>query len=101
MTSSDQTPAGGSDRSGRAGTGAGMGQAVRGAWQTLGPLMDLVTPMALRVAATLRLADFMPDDGTGEGAGLGDLAGRAGADPEGPARVLHHPGGERAGTAPV
>ncbi len=38
------------------------------AWQVLGPLMDLVTPMALRVAATLRLADFMPDDGTGDGA---------------------------------
>jgi hypothetical protein len=90
MTSGDQTPAGGGDRSGRAGTDTGTGQAVRGAWQTLGPLMDLVTPMALRVAATLRLADFMPDDGTGEGAVLGDLARRAGADPEALARVLRH-----------
>jgi hypothetical protein len=60
------------------------------AWQVLGPLMDLVTPMALRVAATLRLADFMPDDGTGEGAALGDLAERAGADPEALARLLRH-----------
>jgi 2,7-dihydroxy-5-methyl-1-naphthoate 7-O-methyltransferase len=60
------------------------------AWQVLGPLMDLVTPMALRVAATLRLADFMPDDGTGDGAAPGDLAERAGADPEALARMLRH-----------
>ncbi|HEY1674986.1 MAG TPA: methyltransferase [Streptosporangiaceae bacterium] len=60
------------------------------AWQVLGPLMDLVTPMALRVAATLRLADFMPDDGTGDGAVLGDLAERAGADPEALTRMLRH-----------
>src|SRR6266545_2200547 len=73
MTSDDQTRAGDGGRSGTAGTDAGTGQAVMAAWQALGPLMDLVTPMALRVAATLRLADFMPDDGTGEGAVLGDL----------------------------
>ena len=60
------------------------------AWQALGPLMDLATPMALRVAATLRLADFMPDDGTGEGVVLGDLAERAGADPDALARMLRH-----------
>ena len=89
MTSGDQTPARG-DRSVRGGTDPGTGQAVRGAWQTLGPLMDLVTPMALRVAATLRLADFMPDDGTGDGAAIGDLAERAGADPEALSRVLRH-----------
>jgi 2,7-dihydroxy-5-methyl-1-naphthoate 7-O-methyltransferase len=89
MTSGDQTPAD-SERSKTAGPDAGTGQAVMAAWQALGPLMDLVTPMALRVAATLRLADFMPDDGTGEGAVLGDLAGRAGADPEALARVLRH-----------
>lgn len=88
--SGDQTPAGGSGRSGTAGTDAGPGQAVMAAWQALAPLMDLVTPMALRVAATLRLADFMPDDGTGEGAVLGDLAERAGADPEALARMLRH-----------
>lgn len=31
------------------------------AWRTLGPLMDLITPMALRTAATLRLADLLVD----------------------------------------
>ncbi len=90
MTSGDQTPAAGSGRPGTAGTDAGTGQAVMAAWQALGPLMDLMTPMALRVAATLRLVDFMPDDGTGEGAVLGDLAERAGADPDALARMLRH-----------
>lgn len=37
----------------------------RSAWtsarEVLGPVMDLVTPMALRVAATLRLADLLAD----------------------------------------
>jgi hypothetical protein len=46
--------------------------------------------MALRVAATLRLADFTPDDGAGEGAALDDLAERAGADPDALARMLRH-----------
>jgi hypothetical protein len=90
MTSGNQTPAAGRSRPGTAGTDAGTGQAVMAAWQALGPLTDLVTPMALRVAATLRLADFMPDDGTGEGAVLGDLAGHAGADPAALARMLRH-----------
>ena len=90
MTAGDQTRAGDGGRSGTAGTDAGTSQAVMAAWQALGPLMDLATPMALRVAATLRLADFMPDDGTGEGAVLGDLAERAGADPDALARMLRH-----------
>jgi len=90
MTSGDQTPAAGSGRPGTAGTDAGTSQAVMAAWQALGPLIDLMTPMALRVAATLRLADFMPDDGTGEGVVLGDLAERAGADPDALARMLRH-----------
>jgi O-methyltransferase domain len=90
MTSGDQTPAASSGRSGTPAPDAGTGQAVMAAWQALGPLMDLVTPMALRVAATLRLADFMPDDGAGEGAILSDLAERAGADPEALARMLRH-----------
>ena len=90
MISGDQTPAAGGGRSGAAGTDAGTGQAVMSAWQALGPLMDLVTPMALRVAATLRLADFMPDDGAGQGADLADLAERAGADPDALARMLRH-----------
>jgi 2,7-dihydroxy-5-methyl-1-naphthoate 7-O-methyltransferase len=90
MTSGHKTPAAGSGQPGIAGTDAETGQAVMAAWQALGPLMDLVTPMALRVAATLRLADFMPDDGTGEGAVLADLAERVGADPEALARMLRH-----------
>jgi hypothetical protein len=89
MTSGDQTPGAGSGQP-AAGGDAGAGQAVVSAWHVLGPLMDLVTPMALRVAATLRLADFMPDDGTGDGAAIGDLAERAGADPEALARMLRH-----------
>ena len=90
MTLGDQTPAASSGRSETAGTDAGTGQAVMAAWQALGPLIDLVTPMALRVAATLRLADFMPDDGTGEGTVVGDLAERAGANPDALARMLRH-----------
>lgn len=90
MTSGDQTRAAGGALSGTAGTDAGSIQAETAAWQTLGPLMDLMTPMALRVAATLRLADFMPDDGADEGAALGDLAERAGADPDALARMLRH-----------
>jgi 2,7-dihydroxy-5-methyl-1-naphthoate 7-O-methyltransferase len=70
--------------------GAGSDDAVMGAWGVLGPLMDLVTPMALRVAATLRLADFVPDDGTGDGVAVGELAERAGADPDALARMLRH-----------
>src|SRR5579875_1260409 len=80
MTSKDQAPA----------ADGGTAQAVAAAWRMLGPLTDLVTPMALRVAATLRLADFMPDDGAGDGAGIEDLAERAGADPEALARMLRH-----------
>ena len=91
MTSGDETPAAGSDRSQTASTDAGTGrQEVRTAWQVLGPLMDLVTPMALRVAATLRLADFMPDDGTGEGTPIGELADQAGAHQEALGRMLRH-----------
>ncbi|MEW2352345.1 methyltransferase [Spirillospora sp. NPDC029432] len=65
-------------------------EAMMAAWGTLGPLMDLVTPMALRVAATLRLADFMPDGDGGEGARVEDLAERAGADPDALGRMLRH-----------
>ncbi len=90
MISGDQTPADDGGRPGTAGTHTGTGQAVLSAWQALAPLMDLVTPMALRVAATLRLADFMPDDGTGGGAAIGGLAERAGANPEALARMLRH-----------
>jgi 2,7-dihydroxy-5-methyl-1-naphthoate 7-O-methyltransferase len=67
-------------------TDAGTGEDVLAAWRALAPLMDLVTPMALRVAVTLRLADFMPDGGIA----IADLAERAGADPDALARVLRH-----------
>jgi 2,7-dihydroxy-5-methyl-1-naphthoate 7-O-methyltransferase len=91
MTSDDETQAADTGGAPAEGADAGTGrQAVMSAWQVLGPLMDLVTPMALRVAATLRLADFMPDDATGDGATIGDLAERAGADPEALARMLRH-----------
>jgi len=90
MTSGDETPGADSGLPPAPGAVAGTGQAVASAWQILGPLMDLVTPMALRVAATWRLADLMPDDGTGQGAPIDDLAEQAGADPEALARVLRH-----------
>jgi 2,7-dihydroxy-5-methyl-1-naphthoate 7-O-methyltransferase len=91
MTSDDETQAADTGRAPAKGDAAGTDrQAVMSAWQVLGPLMDLVTPMALRVAATLRLADFMPDDATGDGATIGDLAERAEADPEALARMLRH-----------
>jgi hypothetical protein len=90
MTSGDQVQAAGGSRPGTASTGEGTGQAVAAAWQVLAPLMDLVTPMALRVAATLRLADFMPDDGTGEGTDIDSLAEHAGASQEALVRMLRH-----------
>jgi 2,7-dihydroxy-5-methyl-1-naphthoate 7-O-methyltransferase len=90
MTAGDQAPAADGSRLGTAGADTGTGQGVVAAWQVLAPLMDLVTPMALRVAATLRLADFLPDDGTGEGGDIEDLAERAGANPEALVRTLRH-----------
>lgn len=56
------------------------------AWQVLAPLADLVTPMAVRVAATLGLADLMaqrplsPDE----------MARRSGTDPDALDRLLRH-----------
>src|SRR5699024_1821967 len=58
----------------------------RTGWQILAPLIDLVTPMAVRVAATLRLADLLRD-GT---VPLSRLAESAGCDAEGLARLLRH-----------
>ncbi|MQA84528.1 MAG: methyltransferase [Streptosporangiales bacterium] len=49
-------------------------------------MMDLVTPMAVRVAATLRLADLI-----GNGAvGVDELAERSGTDAEALGRLLRH-----------
>ncbi len=56
------------------------------AWQMLAPVIDLVTPMAVRAAATVRIADFM-------GAGpvsIADLARRSGCDADALERLLNH-----------
>lgn len=58
----------------------------RTGWQILAPLIDLVTPMAVRVAATLRLADLLRDGPVP----LSRLAESAGCDPDGLARLLRH-----------
>ncbi|MFC4015041.1 methyltransferase [Nonomuraea purpurea] len=56
------------------------------AWQLLAPITDLVTPMAVRVAATLRLADLIAD-----GAGnVDELAERTGTDADALGRLLRH-----------
>jgi len=56
------------------------------AWQRLAPVIDLVTPMAVRAAAALRLADLMTDGPVP----LGDLARGSGADPDALGRLLRH-----------
>src|ERR1700754_285831 len=56
------------------------------AWRRLAPIADLVTPMALRVAATLRLADLM----AGGVSRVSDLAARTSTDADAPGRVLRH-----------
>src|SRR3954447_25338498 len=56
------------------------------AWQVLAPLPDLVTPMAVRVAATLRLADLM----TAGAQDVDDLAERSGTDADALRRMLRH-----------
>ncbi|MCM2423799.1 methyltransferase [Streptomyces sp. RKAG293] len=62
------------------------GDSVRRAWRTIAPLMDLITPMALRAAATLRLADLIAD-GSGQ---IDDLARRSETDPDALGRILRH-----------
>ncbi|TDC72052.1 methyltransferase [Actinomadura sp. GC306] len=54
--------------------------------QRLRALSDLITPYAIRVAATLRLADLI-DEGAGSAA---ELAQRCGADPAALERLLRH-----------
>lgn len=55
-------------------------------WQLLVPLTDLVTPMAVRVAATLRLADLVADGAVD----VDRLAERSGTDPDALGRLLRH-----------
>ena len=56
------------------------------AWQVLAPITDLVTPMAVRVAATLRLADLM----AGGAEHVDELAKRTGTDADALGRMLRH-----------
>lgn len=55
-------------------------------WQVLAPFADLVTPMAVRVVATLRLADLMGD----EAVPADELARRSGTDADALSRLLRH-----------
>jgi 2,7-dihydroxy-5-methyl-1-naphthoate 7-O-methyltransferase len=56
------------------------------AWQMLSSATDLVTPMAVRVAATLRLADLM----AGGVQHVGELAELTGTDADALGRLLRH-----------
>ncbi|MGC5015590.1 methyltransferase [Streptosporangium sp. DT93] len=56
------------------------------AWQVLAPVTDLVTPMAVRVAATLGLADLM----AGDAVPVEELARRSGTDADALGRLLRH-----------
>jgi hypothetical protein len=56
------------------------------AWQLLAPITDLVTPMAVRVAATLRLADLM----AGGAEHVDELAERTGTNADALGRLLRH-----------
>jgi 2,7-dihydroxy-5-methyl-1-naphthoate 7-O-methyltransferase len=53
--------------------------------ETLSAMADLVTPMAIRVAATLRLADRLDRPRT-----AAELADEVGADPDALARLMRH-----------
>ena len=56
------------------------------AWEVLAPLMDLVTPMAVRVAASLRLADLM----AGGPVSVEELARLSDTDADALGRLLRH-----------
>lgn len=56
------------------------------AWQVLAPVIDLVTPMAFRAAAALRLADLMTDGPVP----VDELARRSGSEPDALGRLLRH-----------
>jgi hypothetical protein len=56
------------------------------AWDVLAPMTDMVTPMAVRVAATLRLTDLMGD----RAVPVEELARAAGCDADALARLLRH-----------
>ncbi|MEW9527843.1 methyltransferase [Microbispora sp. NPDC049125] len=56
------------------------------AWEVLAPVIDLVTPMAVRVAASLRLTDLMG----GDTVPVEELAHRSGTDADALGRLLSH-----------
>ncbi|WP_336205512.1 methyltransferase [Nonomuraea sp. LPB2021202275-12-8] len=56
------------------------------AWQVLAPVADLITPMAVRVAASLGLADLMADDAVP----VEELARRSDTDADALGRLLRH-----------
>ncbi|MFF4190143.1 methyltransferase [Nonomuraea sp. NPDC001831] len=60
--------------------------AWQAAWEVLAPVTDMVTPMAVRVAATLRLTDLMG----GAELSVEELARRSGADADALGRLLRH-----------
>ncbi|MET0237833.1 MAG: methyltransferase [Kibdelosporangium sp.] len=69
------------------GTEDGQSQSAwQAAWDVLGPKIDLVTPMAVRVAASLRLADLMGD----EAVPVGELARRSDTNADALGRLLRH-----------
>ncbi|MGI5232294.1 methyltransferase [Actinoallomurus sp. CA-142502] len=61
-------------------------ESIPSAWQLLAPVMDLVTPMAVRVAATLRLPDLLADGPRD----ADELAERSGTDADALRRLLRH-----------
>ncbi|MGW0803402.1 methyltransferase [Nonomuraea sp. NPDC002799] len=64
----------------------GRPSAWEAAWEVLAPVTDLVTPMAMRVAASLRLADLM----AGDAVPVEELARRSGTDVDALGRLLRH-----------
>jgi hypothetical protein len=56
------------------------------AWQSLAPVTDLMTPMAVRVAATLRLADLIAAGAEH----VEELAQQSATDPDALGRLLRH-----------
>ncbi|MFC4533816.1 methyltransferase [Sphaerisporangium dianthi] len=64
----------------------GRPSAWEAAWAVLAPVTDLVTPMAVRVAASLGLTDLMG----GDTVPVEELARRSGADADALGRLLRH-----------
>ncbi|MGP4100502.1 methyltransferase [Nonomuraea sp. KM90] len=62
----------------------GRSSAWHAAWEVLAPVTDLVTPMAVRVAASLGLTDLM----AGDAVPVEELARRSGTDADALARLL-------------